>query len=150
MDRWCEIKRGYQSITNIYDEYVCDGERHQYNILTPVIQDVQQLGANNDDGCSILVEILKDAKEKLIVIQIDHSRADQLKEASTSNISDFLQTTRVIEGPTWSVEELNNATNDKHDSLVHSDGDVLNSYVTGENSTLNTSSSTYSEPSCKR
>ncbi|KAG6499596.1 hypothetical protein ZIOFF_039386 [Zingiber officinale] len=86
MDRWRkDIKRGYQSITNIYDEYVCERERHRYNILTPLIQEVQQLGANNDDGCSVLVEILKDAKEKLIAIQLDHSRADQLKEASTSS-----------------------------------------------------------------
>ncbi|KAG6512452.1 hypothetical protein ZIOFF_030563 [Zingiber officinale] len=85
MDRWRkDIKRGYQSITNIYDEYVCERERHRYNILTPLIQEVQQLGANNDDGCSVLVEILKDAKEKLIAIQLDHSRVDQLKEASTS------------------------------------------------------------------
>ncbi|XP_042423585.1 protein FAR1-RELATED SEQUENCE 8-like [Zingiber officinale] len=30
MDRWRkDIKRGYQSITNIYDEYVCDGEKHR-------------------------------------------------------------------------------------------------------------------------
>ncbi|XP_042380308.1 protein FAR1-RELATED SEQUENCE 6-like [Zingiber officinale] len=86
MDRWRkDIKRGYQSITDIYDEYVCDGERHRYNILTPLIQEVQQLGANNDDSCSVLVEILKDAKEKLIDIQIDHSRAHQLKETSTSS-----------------------------------------------------------------
>ncbi|KAG6481682.1 hypothetical protein ZIOFF_058301 [Zingiber officinale] len=61
-----DIKRGYQSINNIYDDYGCDGERHRYNILTPLIQEVQQLGAKNDDNFSVLVEILKDAKEKLI------------------------------------------------------------------------------------
>ncbi|KAG6501659.1 hypothetical protein ZIOFF_041542 [Zingiber officinale] len=32
---------------------------------------------------------------------------------------------RVIQGPTMSVEELNNMENGKHDSLVHSDGHVM-------------------------
>ncbi|XP_042405043.1 protein FAR1-RELATED SEQUENCE 6-like [Zingiber officinale] len=154
MDRWRkDIKCGYQSITNIYDEYVCDEERHRYNILTPLIQEVQQLGANNDDSCSILVKILKDAKEKLIAIQTDHSRVDQLKETSTSSsktihsplkvrsrgrpptkrkqskieqiVKKYVAKARkkVIQGPTMSVEELNNMENGKHDSLVHSDGE---------------------------
>ncbi|XP_042449994.1 E3 ubiquitin-protein ligase ORTHRUS 2-like [Zingiber officinale] len=56
----------------------------------------------------------------------------------------------IIRGPMLSVEELNNTENGKHDSLVKSDGDVLNSDLIGENGTLNTSSSTDSEPSCKR
>ncbi|KAG6515652.1 hypothetical protein ZIOFF_026081 [Zingiber officinale] len=84
MDRWRkDIKRGYQSISNIYDDYVCDGERQRYNILTPLIQEIQQLGAKNDDNCSMLVEILKDTKEKLIVNDLEHSRAEQLKGVST-------------------------------------------------------------------
>ncbi|KAG6510726.1 hypothetical protein ZIOFF_028760 [Zingiber officinale] len=85
MDRWRkDIKRGYQSISNIYDDYGCDGERYRYNILTPLIQEVQQLGAKNDNSCSILVEMLKDTKEKLIAIDLEHSRVEQLKEVSTS------------------------------------------------------------------
>ncbi|KAG6468215.1 hypothetical protein ZIOFF_072787 [Zingiber officinale] len=85
IDRWRkDIKRGYQSISNIYDDYGCDGERHRYNILTPLIQEVQQLGTKNDNSCSVLVEMLKDTKEKLIVIDFEHSRAEQLKEVSTS------------------------------------------------------------------
>ncbi|KAG6521273.1 hypothetical protein ZIOFF_018384 [Zingiber officinale] len=67
IDRWRkDIKRGYQSISNIYDDYGCGGERLRYNILTPLIQELQQLGTKNDDNFSILVEILKDTKEKLI------------------------------------------------------------------------------------
>ncbi|XP_042398945.1 protein FAR-RED IMPAIRED RESPONSE 1-like [Zingiber officinale] len=86
MDRWRkDIKRGYQSISNIYDDYGCDGERHRYNILTLLIQEVQQLGAKNDNSCSVLVEMLKDTKEKLIAIDFEHSRAEQLKEVSTSS-----------------------------------------------------------------
>ncbi|XP_042472074.1 protein FAR1-RELATED SEQUENCE 6-like [Zingiber officinale] len=159
MDRWRkDIKRGYQSITNIYDEYVCDEERHRYNILTPLIQEVQQLGANNDDSCSILVKILKDAKEKLIAIQTDHSRADQLKEASTSSsktihsplkvrsrgcpptkrkqskIEQIVKKSvakarkKVIEGPTVSVEELTNMENGKHDSLIIHDEQLTKTF----------------------
>ncbi|XP_042425819.1 protein FAR1-RELATED SEQUENCE 6-like [Zingiber officinale] len=86
MDRWRkDIKRGYQSISNIYDDFVCDGERHRYNILTPLIQEIQQLGAKNDDNCSMLVEILKDTKEKLIVNGLEHSRVEQLQGVSTSD-----------------------------------------------------------------
>ncbi|KAG6481762.1 hypothetical protein ZIOFF_058383 [Zingiber officinale] len=85
IDRWRkDIKRGYQSISNIYDDYGCDGERHRYNILTPLIQEVQQLGAKNDDNCSVLVEILKDTKEKLIAGDLGHSRVEQLEKVSTS------------------------------------------------------------------
>ncbi|XP_042455908.1 uncharacterized protein LOC122040607 [Zingiber officinale] len=85
MDRWRkDIKRGYQSIGNIYDDYGCGGERHRSNILTPLIQEVQQLGAKNNANCSVLVEILKDTKEKLIAIDLEHSRVEQLKEVSTS------------------------------------------------------------------
>ncbi|KAG6495271.1 hypothetical protein ZIOFF_043065 [Zingiber officinale] len=71
-------------------EHACDQcvdkneERHRYNILTPLIQEVQQLSAKNDNSCSVLVEMLKDTKEKLIAIDFEHSRAEQLKEVSTS------------------------------------------------------------------
>ncbi|KAG6487325.1 hypothetical protein ZIOFF_055911 [Zingiber officinale] len=85
-DRWRkDIKRGYQSISNIYDDYGCDGKRLRYNTLTPLMQEVQQLGAESDDICSILVEIMKDTKEKLIIaMENGQSRAEQLEEASTS------------------------------------------------------------------
>ncbi|XP_042460419.1 protein FAR-RED IMPAIRED RESPONSE 1-like [Zingiber officinale] len=84
IDRWRkDIKREYQSISNIYDDYGCDGERHRYNILTPLIQEVQQLGAKNDDNFSVLVEILKDTKEKLIAGDLGHSRVEQLEKVST-------------------------------------------------------------------
>ncbi|KAG6488075.1 hypothetical protein ZIOFF_056833 [Zingiber officinale] len=85
MDRWRkDIKHGYQSISNIYDDFVCDGEKYRYNILTPLIQEIQQLGAKNDDNYSMLVEILKNTKEKLIVNGLEHSRVEQLKGVSTS------------------------------------------------------------------
>ncbi|XP_042410344.1 protein FAR1-RELATED SEQUENCE 6-like [Zingiber officinale] len=150
------LKFLYEQRNEWISVYVKDkfwAERHRYNILTPLIQEVPQLGANNDDSCSILVKILKDAKEKLIAIQTDHSRADQLKEASTSSsktihsrlkvrsrgrpptkrkqskIEQIVKKSvakarkKVIEGPTVSVEELNNMENGKHDSLVHSDAE---------------------------
>ncbi|XP_042381043.1 protein FAR-RED IMPAIRED RESPONSE 1-like [Zingiber officinale] len=86
MDRWRkDIKCGYQSISNIYDDYDCGGKRLRYNTLTPLMQEVQQLGAESDDICSILVEIMKDTKEKLIIaIENGQSRAEQLEEVSTS------------------------------------------------------------------
>ncbi|KAG6523367.1 hypothetical protein ZIOFF_013223 [Zingiber officinale] len=85
IDRWRkDIKRGYQSISNIYDDYGCGGERHRYNILTPLMQEVQQLGAKNDNNFSVLVEILKDTKEKLIAGDLEHSRVEQLEKVSTS------------------------------------------------------------------
>lgn len=56
----------------------------------------------------------------------------------------------IIEGPTLSVDELNKTESGKHDSRANSDGDVLNSAVTGDNGTLDTSSLTDSEPPCKR
>ncbi|KAG6467935.1 hypothetical protein ZIOFF_072500 [Zingiber officinale] len=86
MDRWRkDIKRGYQSISNIYDDYGCDGKRLQYNALTPLMQEVQQLGAENDDICSVLVKIMKDTKEKLIIaMENGQSMVEQLEEASTS------------------------------------------------------------------
>ncbi|XP_042460123.1 protein FAR-RED IMPAIRED RESPONSE 1-like [Zingiber officinale] len=85
IDRWRkDIKREYQSISNIYDDYGCGGERHRYNILTPLIQEVQQLGAKNDDNFSVLVEILKNTKEKLIASDLEHSRVEQLEKVSAS------------------------------------------------------------------
>ncbi|KAG6511007.1 hypothetical protein ZIOFF_029056 [Zingiber officinale] len=86
MDRWRkDIKRGYQSISNIYDDYGCDGKRLRYNTLTPLMQEVQQLGAENDDICSVLVKIMKDTKEKLIIaMENGQSMVEQLEEASTS------------------------------------------------------------------
>ncbi|KAG6471506.1 hypothetical protein ZIOFF_068948 [Zingiber officinale] len=86
MDRWRkDIKRGYQSISNIYDDYGCDGKRLRYNTLTPLMQEVQQLGAENDDICSVLVKIMKDTKEKLIIaLENGQSMVEQLEEASTS------------------------------------------------------------------
>ncbi|KAG6492195.1 hypothetical protein ZIOFF_047145 [Zingiber officinale] len=86
MDRWRkDIKRGYQSISNIYDDYGCDGKRLQYNTLTPLMQEVQQLGAENDGICSVLVKIMKDTKEKLIIaMENGQSMVEQLEEASTS------------------------------------------------------------------
>ncbi|XP_042415054.1 protein FAR1-RELATED SEQUENCE 5-like [Zingiber officinale] len=86
MDRWRkDIKRGYQSISNIYDEYDCSEKRLRYNTLTPLMQEVQQLGAESDDICSVLVEIMKDTKEKLIIaMENGQSRAGQFEEASTS------------------------------------------------------------------
>ncbi|KAG6530772.1 hypothetical protein ZIOFF_004530 [Zingiber officinale] len=80
-----DIKRGYQSISNIYDDYGCDGKRLRYNTLTPLMQEVQQLGAENDDICSVLVKIMKDTKEKLIIaMENGQSMVEQLEEASTS------------------------------------------------------------------
>ncbi|KAG6532108.1 hypothetical protein ZIOFF_005946 [Zingiber officinale] len=87
IDRWRkDIKRGYQSISNIYDDYGCGGERHRYNILTPLIQEVQQLCAKNDDNFSVLVEILKNTKEKLIASDLEHSRVEQLEKVSASGV----------------------------------------------------------------
>ncbi|XP_042396745.1 protein FAR1-RELATED SEQUENCE 6-like [Zingiber officinale] len=86
MDRWRKnIKRGYQSISNIYDDYGCDGKRLRYNTLTPLMQEVQQLGVENDGICSVLVKIMKDTKEKLIIAMDNgQSMVEQLEEASTS------------------------------------------------------------------
>ena len=86
MDRWRkDIKRGYQNISNIYDDYGCYGKRLRYNTLTPLMQEVQQLGAESDEICSVLVEIMKGTKEKLIIaMENGQSMVEQLEEASTS------------------------------------------------------------------
>ncbi|KAG6469575.1 hypothetical protein ZIOFF_070504 [Zingiber officinale] len=86
MDRWRkDIKRGYQSISNIYDDYGCGGKRLRYNTLTPLMQEVQQLGGESDEISSVLVEIMKDTKEKLIIaMENGQSRAEQLEKASAS------------------------------------------------------------------
>ncbi|XP_042467357.1 protein FAR-RED IMPAIRED RESPONSE 1-like [Zingiber officinale] len=86
MDLWRkDIKRGYQSISNIYDGYGCSEKRLRYNTLTRLMQEVQQLGAESDEICSVLVEIMKDTKEKLIIaMENGQSRAGQFEEASTS------------------------------------------------------------------
>ncbi|KAG6517174.1 hypothetical protein ZIOFF_020554 [Zingiber officinale] len=86
MNRWRkDIKRGYQSISNIYDGYGCSEKRLRYNTLTPLMQEVQQLGAESDEICSVLVEIMKDTKEKLIIaMENGQSRVGQFEEASTS------------------------------------------------------------------
>ncbi|KAG6531495.1 hypothetical protein ZIOFF_005309 [Zingiber officinale] len=86
MDRWRkDIKRGYQSISNIYDDYDYSGKRLRYNTLSPLMQEVQQFGAESDEICSVLVEIMKNTKEKLIIAMENvQARAEQLEEASTS------------------------------------------------------------------
>ncbi|KAG6493155.1 hypothetical protein ZIOFF_048132 [Zingiber officinale] len=57
------------------------------------MQEVQQLGAESDEICSVLMEIMKDTKEKLIIaMENGQSRAKQLKEESTSG-------TKVIHSP---------------------------------------------------
>ncbi|KAG6521452.1 hypothetical protein ZIOFF_018571 [Zingiber officinale] len=88
MDLWRkDIKRGYQSISNIYDGYGCSEKRLRYNTLTRLMQEVQQLGAESDEICSVLVEIMKDTKEKLIIaMENGQSRAGQFEEASTSEL----------------------------------------------------------------
>ncbi|KAG6495538.1 hypothetical protein ZIOFF_043364 [Zingiber officinale] len=49
------------------------------------MQEVQQLGAESDKICSVLMEIMKDTKEKLIIaMENEQSRDEQLEEASTS------------------------------------------------------------------
>ncbi|KAG6490077.1 hypothetical protein ZIOFF_051359 [Zingiber officinale] len=49
------------------------------------MQEVQQLRAESDEICSVLVEIMKDTKEKLIIaMENGQSRAEQLEKASTS------------------------------------------------------------------
>ncbi|XP_047320296.1 protein FAR-RED IMPAIRED RESPONSE 1-like [Impatiens glandulifera] len=76
VERWCKnIKRGYQSITNLYDDHSCDDVSYRRKILTPLIYEIQHLGEKNDKCCSILVDILKDAKDKLIAIDFEHSSA---------------------------------------------------------------------------
>ena len=49
------------------------------------MQEIQQLGAESDEICSVLVEIMKGTKKKLIIaMENGQSRAGQLEEASTS------------------------------------------------------------------
>ncbi|XP_042422989.1 protein FAR-RED IMPAIRED RESPONSE 1-like [Zingiber officinale] len=55
LERWRkDIKRGYQGITNIYDDsYHHAEERQRYNNLQPLLQEVGQLGSKNDERTAI-------------------------------------------------------------------------------------------------
>ncbi|KAG6534778.1 hypothetical protein ZIOFF_008681 [Zingiber officinale] len=75
LERWRkDIKRGYQGITNIYDDsYHHAEERQRYNNLQPLLQEVGQLGSKNDERCFVLTGILKEAKKRIIDINIGDS-----------------------------------------------------------------------------
>ncbi|KAG6487966.1 hypothetical protein ZIOFF_056705 [Zingiber officinale] len=75
LERWRkDIKRGYQGITNIYDDsYHHAEERQRYNNLQPLLQEVGQLGSKNDERCFVLTGILKEAKKRIMDINIGDS-----------------------------------------------------------------------------
>ncbi|XP_042460880.1 protein FAR-RED IMPAIRED RESPONSE 1-like [Zingiber officinale] len=75
LERWRkDIKRGYQGITNIYDDSCHHAEeRQRYNNLQPLLQEVGQLGSKNVERCFVLTGILKEAKKRIIDINIGDS-----------------------------------------------------------------------------
>ncbi|XP_074571837.1 protein FAR-RED IMPAIRED RESPONSE 1-like [Curcuma longa] len=83
LERWRkDIKRRYQGITNIYDDsYFHEEERQRYNNLQPLIQEVHHLGSTNDESFSILMSILKDAKQRLM----DSNSVDSIDGDHDSN-----------------------------------------------------------------
>ncbi|XP_042460360.1 protein FAR1-RELATED SEQUENCE 6-like [Zingiber officinale] len=84
LERWRkDIKRGYQGITNIYDDSSQHAEeRRRYNNLQPLLQEVGQLGSKNDERCFVLIGILKEAKKKFM----DTNIGDSLDGVQDSNI----------------------------------------------------------------
>ncbi|KAG6504493.1 hypothetical protein ZIOFF_036827 [Zingiber officinale] len=78
-----DIKRGYQGITNIYDDSCQHAEeRRRYNNLQPLLQEVGQLGSKNDERCFVLIGILKEAKKRFM----DTNIGDSLDGDHDSNI----------------------------------------------------------------
>ncbi|XP_042396925.1 protein FAR-RED IMPAIRED RESPONSE 1-like [Zingiber officinale] len=65
LERWCkDIKRGYQGITNIYDDSCQHAEeRRRYNNLQPLLQEVGQLGSKNDESNIIHEESRNESKK---------------------------------------------------------------------------------------
>ncbi|XP_042396465.1 protein FAR-RED IMPAIRED RESPONSE 1-like [Zingiber officinale] len=84
LERWRkDIKRGYQGITNIYDDSCQHAEeRRRYNNLQPLLQEVGQLGSKNDERCFVLIGILKEAKKRFM----DTNIGDSLDGDHDSNI----------------------------------------------------------------
>ncbi|KAL3530236.1 hypothetical protein ACH5RR_009558 [Cinchona calisaya] len=68
------IKRGYQGITNIYDDSSNDEIRRRRNNLNPLLLEVQELGVESDERYSLLLECLKDTKEKLMAFHIANEK----------------------------------------------------------------------------
>ncbi|KAG6508032.1 hypothetical protein ZIOFF_033387 [Zingiber officinale] len=79
---------GYENLS--FDErkcrnYISEARRLRLGEGDAEALKVQQLGAESDEICSVLVEIMKNTKEKLIIaMQNGQSRAGQLEEVSTS------------------------------------------------------------------
>ncbi|KAG6484537.1 hypothetical protein ZIOFF_053056 [Zingiber officinale] len=84
LERWRkDIKRGYQRITNIYDDSSQHAEeRRRYNNLQPLLQEVGQFGSKNDERCFVLIGILKEAKKRFM----DTNIGDSLDGVQDSNI----------------------------------------------------------------
>ncbi|XP_047326832.1 protein FAR-RED IMPAIRED RESPONSE 1-like [Impatiens glandulifera] len=68
LDRWRkDLKRGYQSITNIYDSDVSESQRKRYNSLTPMMHLFQQLASQSEDKTSVASRLLEDMIQKLML-----------------------------------------------------------------------------------
>ncbi|XP_059640286.1 protein FAR1-RELATED SEQUENCE 6-like [Cornus florida] len=69
LERWRkDIKRGYTFMENAYDDYSNNEQRHRSNKLNPLFHELQELGAESDYKCEVLIKLLKEAKETLLAI----------------------------------------------------------------------------------
>ncbi|XP_047329665.1 uncharacterized protein LOC124932988 [Impatiens glandulifera] len=68
LDRWRkDLKRGYQSITNIYDSDVSESQGKRYNSLIPMMHLFQQLASQSEDKTSVVSRLLEDVIQKLML-----------------------------------------------------------------------------------
>ncbi|XP_047326870.1 protein FAR-RED IMPAIRED RESPONSE 1-like [Impatiens glandulifera] len=75
LNRWRkDVNRGYQEITNIYDDsYHIEEDKRRKNRLQPLWNEVSDLGSKNDENLLIVEEMLKETKQRLMDVNKIHS-----------------------------------------------------------------------------
>ncbi|KAG6533781.1 hypothetical protein ZIOFF_007657 [Zingiber officinale] len=85
--------------------------------------EVQQLGAESDEICSVLVEIMKGTKKKLIIaMENGQSRAGQLEEASTSGAKVIHSPLKVVFSARKNIEFSGSFVEERSSGKQHSQG----------------------------
>ncbi|KAG6520423.1 hypothetical protein ZIOFF_017478 [Zingiber officinale] len=88
MDRWRkDIKRGYQSISNIYDDYGCDGKRLRTKEKLIIAMEngqsmVEQLEEASTSGAKVIYSPLKVRTKGRPPIKRKQSKVEQIVKKS--------------------------------------------------------------------
>ncbi|XP_022894740.1 protein FAR1-RELATED SEQUENCE 6-like [Olea europaea var. sylvestris] len=69
LERWQkDIKHGYEFLNWVYDNVDSDDQDKRRMKLTPLLLDLQQLGVDSDNKCDFLIQLLAEAKSKLLSV----------------------------------------------------------------------------------